>query len=223
MRKIIILSVLVLFVASAAFASTENIAEGMGKKLVRGAVNAVTSPIELPAQIAKGFKNGVEPIENQFFSKTVGTILGIFRGVSHAGGRLAWGMLEVAGFWSANPADNDGVGVPLDAEYAWEEGVQYSIFDPSLEEGIKPIGRKLVRGLGNGLFGIAEVPGQMARGASEGNVLKGALKGFWFWGSRAVYGFGDIVTVFAPNPHDNPGYAFNGEWPWTVLAEEMED
>ena len=24
----------------------------------------------------------------------------------------------------------------------------------------------------------------------------------------------------APNPEDNPGVAFDDEWPWTVLVEE---
>ncbi|HLF18813.1 MAG TPA: hypothetical protein VI749_07980 [Candidatus Omnitrophota bacterium] len=223
MRKILILLMLAMFSTSTVFAATEDIVEGMGKKAVRGAVNIVTGPIEFPAQIIKGFQKGVEPIENQFFSKTIGTILGIFRGISHGVGRMSWGFLELAGFWTANPDDNDGVGVPLDAEYAWEEGVQYSIFDPSLEEGIKPIGRKLGRGLGNGLFAIAELPGQTIRGASEGNVFKGVIRGFWFGASRMAYGFTGVTTALVPNPPDNPGYAFNGEWPWTVFSEEMED
>lgn len=223
MKKTFLMFFVMVFAATSAFASSEELLEGMGKKAVRGAVNLISAPIEFPAQIIKGFRNGVEPIENQALSKVVGTVLGIFRGISHAAGRFSWGALELVGFWTANPADNEGVGVPLDAEYAWEEGVQYSIFEPSFEEGVKPIGHKLVRGVGNGFFGIAEVPGQTLRGASEGNVFKGVVKGFWYWFSRGAYGITNIVTALAPNPPDNPGVAFNGEWPWTVLSEEMED
>jgi len=223
MRKTFLMLFVMVFAATSAFASAEEVVEGMGKKAVRGAVNIVSSPVEFPAQIIKGFQNGFEPIENAFCSKTVGTVLGIFRGISHGAGRLGWGLLELAGFWTANPQDNEGVGIPLDAEYAWEEGVQYSIFEPSFEEGIKPVGRKLARGVGNGFFGIVELPGQTLRGASEGNVFKGVLKGFWYWMSREAYGLGDIYTVLAPNPPDNPGVAFNGEWPWTVMSEEMEN
>jgi len=223
MKKTLLMCLIMVFAVTSAFASSEELLEGMGKKAVRGAVNIISSPIEFPYQIIKGFKNGFEPIENEAGSKVVGTVLGIFRGISHAGGRLGWGFLELAGFWTANPEDNEGVGVPLDAEYSWEEGVQYSIFEPSFEEGVKPIGRKLVRGIGNGFFGIIEVPGQTLRGASEGNVVKGVVRGFWYWMSRGAYGLGDIVTVLAPNPPDNPGVAFNGEWPWTVMSEEMEN
>ena len=79
--------------------------------------------------------------------------------------------MELFGFWSANPADNDGVGVPLDAQYAWEEGVQYDLFDPSLKEGVKPMGRKLLRGLGNTFLGIAELPGQILKGKREGRLF----------------------------------------------------
>jgi hypothetical protein len=133
---------------------------------------------------------------------------------------MSWGAIELFGFWAANPADNDGVGVPLDAEYAWEEGTQYSIFEPTFEEGVKPIGRKLARGIGNGLLGILEVPGQIKKGANDGNVAKGIGKGVYYWFSRGVYGFSNFATCLVPNPPDNPGIAFDEEWPWDALSED---
>jgi len=110
---------------------------GMKDKAVRGVVNLYSGIIELPVQIYKGYNNGFGPIQNEVGSKSIGTILGIFRGFGHAAGRTGWGALELFGFWTVNPEDNEGNGVPLDAEYAWEQGTQYNIFEPSLSEGIK--------------------------------------------------------------------------------------
>ena len=36
-------------------------------------------------------------------------------------GRTMSGAGDVVGFWAADPKSNDGVGIPLNAEYAWEE------------------------------------------------------------------------------------------------------
>jgi hypothetical protein len=219
MRKLIAIALILMLASPTAFAATENIAQGMGQKAIRGAVNLVTGIVEVPVQIYKGYNKGFKFIENEGGSKAVGTILGFFRGLGHAGGRMSWGALELFGFWAANSADNEGVGVPLDAEYAWEMGEQYSIFEPSFGEGVKPIGRKLLRGVGNAVGGILEVPGQTMKGVSDGNGLEGFGRGLWFWFSREVYGMGEIYSCIVPNPVDNPGYAFNGEWPWSAMSE----
>ncbi len=205
-----------------AHASSKNVFEGMGKKGVRGAINMVTGVVEIPMQVYKGYHFGFKPIENDFGSKTVGAVLGIFRGLGHAAGRMSWGVLELVGFWSANAVDNKGVGVPLDAQLAWEMGEQYSIFEPSLEEGVKPIGQKLVLGLANSFLGILEVPGQVKQGVDQGNVFIGAGRGLWFWWSREIYGFESLATFLVPNPEDNPGYAYDGQWPWSVLNGQMQ-
>jgi hypothetical protein len=219
MKKIIAGIMLTLFfVAPQVYAASGEIAQGMADKAIRGAVNLVTGVVEIPMQVYKGFSNGFGPIENEAGSKAVGTLLGFFRGAGHAAGRVGWGSLELFGFWAVNPADNEGVGIPFDAEYAWQMGEQFNLFEPSLAEGIKPIGRKLGRGLTDGLLGIVELPSQTLKGASEGNALKGLGRGFWFWMSREVYGLGSIYTSIVPNPKDNPGYAFTGEWPWSDLA-----
>jgi len=185
-------------------------------------VNGFTGIVELPMQTYKGYKNGVGFIKNEPGSKTVGTVLGIFRGFGHAAGRSGWGFMELFGFWAANAEDNQGVGVPLDAQYAWEFGTQYSLFKPTLGEGIKPVGRKLVRGLTNGFCGIVEVPGQTMKGISDGAAARGLGRGVWYWFSRNIYGFGDIFMCLVPNPEDNPGVALNSQWPWSTMAAELE-
>jgi len=204
------------------YAATQDIKKGMVEKAKRGAIDLVTGIIELPMQIHKGYRKGFKPIKNEVGSKAVGTILGVLRGFGHAAGRIGWGAMELVGFWSANPADNDGVGIPLDAQYAWEEGTQYDLFHPSFGEGVKPIGRKLVRGVANTVLGIAELPGQILKGKKEGLPGEGILRGIWFWLSREVYGIGSIYTALVPNHPDNPGYAFNGEWPWSTLGDHTK-
>ncbi|GAI67572.1 unnamed protein product, partial [marine sediment metagenome] len=43
--------------------------------------------------------------------------------------------------------DNKNIGIPLDAEYAWEEGEPYDILNPSFTEGtLAPVTNKLFRG-----------------------------------------------------------------------------
>lgn len=223
MRKFAVVIVLLGLLASTTVnAANDKVIEGMAQKGVRGVINLFTGIVELPMQVYKGYNNGFGPIKNKACSKTVGTILGIFRGFGHAAGRTSWGGLELFGFWTANAPDNDGVGVPLDAQYAWEMGEQYSMFKPSLAEGVKPIGRKLVRGLTDNFLGILELPGQVAKGAREKSLPKGVVKGVWFWFSRQAYGFAGIFTCLVPNPEDNPGYAFNGKWPWSALLKETE-
>ncbi|PIW63749.1 MAG: hypothetical protein COW12_09635 [Candidatus Omnitrophica bacterium CG12_big_fil_rev_8_21_14_0_65_45_16] len=219
MQKLIGAILALLLVAPPLYAATDNIPSGMVHKAVRGGVNMVTGVVEIPMQIYKGYDKGFGLIKNNVGSKTVGTILGFFRGIGHAAGRVGWGGLELVGFWMANPADNEGVGIPFDAEYPWQMGEQYDLFKPSLAEGVKPIGRKLLHGFSDGLLGIAELPGQTLKGAREGNVLAGLGKGFWFWWSREIYGFGSVYTCLVPNPPDNPGYPMNGTWAWSALVE----
>lgn len=222
MKKISILLLSLFLMTPSSYASSDSVAQGMGKKAIRGAVNLVTGIVEVPMQIYKGYNKGCKFIKNDAGSKTVGTILGFFRGFGHAAGRMGWGGLELFGFWTANRPDNAGIGVPLDAEYAWEQGTQYSIFQPSLKEGLKPIPVKLGHGLTDGLLGILELPGQTIQGIEDGNVLKGLGKGIWFWWSREVYGFGSIYTCLVPNPVDNPGYPMSGKWAWSSLTEETD-
>ena len=203
-------------------AESGEVIEGMGAKLVRGVVNALTGVVEIPMQTVKGYKSGVGFIDNTPTSKTVGTVLGFFRGIGHGAGRTVYGVVEAAAFWSANPASNEGVGIPFDSDYAWEEGVRYSVFKPTLKEGLMPYPRKIVRGLSNGVLGILELPGQIVKGTKDDGITGlgvGAVKGIWFGASRAVYGLGDAVLFLIPNPEDQLGYAFEQEQPWQALID----
>ena len=201
------------------FAASDEVLTGMGKKALRGGVDMVTGIVELPMQTYKGFHNGVGFIKNKPASVTVGTILGFFRGISHSAGRVGSGAKDLFGFWTANPENNDGVGVPFDAEYAWEMGSQYSYFEPSLKEGVKPVGRKFAHGVTDAFLGILEVPGQIKEGLDDDEVLLGTGKGVWFFFSRTFNGFGDIFLSIVPNHKTTEGYAWDGEWPWSALTE----
>jgi len=220
MKKLSLLLAFVLLFSSPVYAAPDSIGEGMANKAIRGAVNLVTGIVEVPMQIYKGYDNGFPMIENTAGSKTVGTILGFFRGFGHAFGRVSWGAVELFGFWTANRVDNEGIGVPFDAEYAWEIGEQHSYFKPTLKEGLKPIPMKLGYGVSDGLLGILEVPGQIKLGLDDGNLPLGIGKGIWFWWSRTWYGFGSIYTCLVPNSPDNLGYEFNGDWAWSALTAE---
>lgn len=208
--------------AAPARADGNEVVNGMGKKLARGFVDTFTGIVEWPVQTYKGWKNGVSFIKNETGSKVTGSVIGfLFTGPSHTIGRVTSGARELFGFWTANPKDNEGVGTPLDAEYAWEEGTRHSIFDPNFTEGgLKPWGNKLVRGLGNGVGGILELPGQIVKGVRQDKVGTGIVKGIWYPLSRFAYGISDAVTFLFPNHKDNPGHAFEEKWPWDAFSAD---
>ncbi len=215
---ILALSVAVVFSCSAVYGATDELMDGMGKKLVRGFVNVLTGWVELPVQIVKGFKS------DKYGNKILGTGAGILKGIGHAIGRTAWGAVELVGFWAANPEDNIGIGLPLDDEYAWEEGEPYDCTNPSFAEAtLQPMGKKFMRGVGNSLFGFAEFPGQIAKGIGNKSPDLGIIKGLWFWYSRQVYGIADVATTIFPTPEDNPGYSFDQKYPWDALADVIEE
>lgn len=206
-------------------AANEKVMEGMGYKAVDGAINVVTGIVEWPMQTYKGYENGFDLIKHKPTSTTVGTILGFFRGIGHSVGRMGWGAQELFGFWTANPEDMKGVGVPFDAKYSWERGTPYSLFKPSFQEGVKPVGMKLAHGVADAVVGIAEVPGQIMLGSEatqeKGKELAlGAGRGVWYWWSREFNGFGNVFLCLVPNGEETQGYAYNGEWPWSKLITE---
>lgn len=194
-------------------ASAEQLVSGMGNKLWRGIVNTFTGWIELPMQIAKGYEK----------DNVGGAFVGIFTGVWHGVGRTLSGFGDMAGFWAADPANNDGVGIPLDAEYAWEQGDHYSLTDPSFGEAtLNPIGSKLGRGLGQAIFGFVEFPGQILKGIKAKAYDLGIIKGLWYWFSREVDGVYDFVTFPLPNPKDTKALPYDEKWPWSALGDSMK-
>ncbi len=217
MRYLKVAGVLIvsLLVASWCFAQDDNVISHMGNKAWRGAVNLFTGWLEIPYQIKKGTERGFAGSDNAF----IGGVAGFFRGVVHAIGRTASGAIDLAGFWLPNPTSNEGVGVPLDAEYSWEEGEPYYIF----ESGIEPIGSKILRGAGNGLGGILEFPGQIIKGFQEGgNPVMGLFKAIWYPIGRVYNGAADLATCLVPNPKDQVGEPFDEEYPWDALTGKFD-
>jgi putative exosortase-associated protein (TIGR04073 family) len=201
----------------------------MGSKLYRGAVNVLTGWWEIPAQVCKGWSNGCGPCSPNF----MGGIGGLFKGVWFAVGRTLSGAGDIAGFWAADPCDNCGIGYALDSEYSWSDCPAATCpacnqpkpcscgacgTCPSLGC-LEPIGNKLMRGLGNGLFGIAEVPGQICKGAKNGSCDMGIIKGLWYMLSRTIDGAIDVASFIFPNPTDTKGLKFDDKWPWTAMTE----
>jgi len=203
------------FAGLAGYGASDRLLEGMGRKAARGAVNSVTGIVEVPMQVYKGFDKGLGFTKFRVVSKPIGAVLGSFRGVGHAAGRTSWGYTELLGFWTANAQDNVGFGIPLDAEYAWQGGTQHSVLKPTLKEGLMPYPRKLARAASDMFLGGMEVPAQYGQGAYAGEPVTGAVRGVWYWLSRQWYGTLNLPLFMVPNPRDNPGVAFNTDWPWS--------
>jgi putative exosortase-associated protein (TIGR04073 family) len=218
MRILVALLLAIFAMSTCAYAANESITKGMVDKAVNGGVNVLTGWLELPMQVYKGWDKGLDQVSREGPAKVLGACFGFFRGIIHAAGRTIWGAFEVATFWAANPPDNQGVGIPLDAKYAWETGQQYSICKPDLPEGCKPVGTKIVNGVTDTLLGIVEVPAQISKSANNedgSNVFVGFLRGMWYWLSREVNGVANIASFLLPNPTETMGYAYNSKWPWT--------
>jgi putative exosortase-associated protein (TIGR04073 family) len=208
---------LFLFFISNSHAASEDVLDGMANKFKRGVINTFTGVIEIPAQTIKGYNEGfLGDKEN----KLLGVACGIFEGLWHGAGRTLSGITDIAGFWAANPKDNENVGVPLDAEYAWEEGKSHEAFEPNFTEAtIAPSVNKFFRGAGNTLFGFMEFPGQIYKGISQEPASPGLIKGLWYWISREASGISDLATALFPNPEGTAGFAFDEKWPWDNFSD----
>ncbi len=216
-RRLTAIFVLMVFLSfsTTVYAAADNLLDGMAKKAERGVVNSLTALWEFPMQIYKGFKNGVN---NDGENKLLGGLVGICDGVKHSLGRGISGLTDLVGFWAANPTDNEGIGLPLDAKYSWEEGDPYNPFDPSFAEAsLVPMKKKFMRGAGNTFLCLAELPGQITKGIKEEDPFLGLAKGIWYTGSRALHGISELLTVCLPAPKDQMGLAFDQEWPWDAL------
>lgn len=215
-KRIVCLLMAMVFVAflsgTAQAAGAEELFSGMGKKLVRGVVNTVTGWVEIPAQVYYGYKN----------DSFGGAFVGIFSGIWHGVGRTLSGAGDVVGFWAADPKSNEGVGIPLNDEYAWEEGTKYKFTDPSFGEAtLNPIGNKLGRGLANSFLGFVELPGQIFKGLKLHAPDLGIIKGFWYWYSRQIDGAVDLASFLFPNPKDTKALSFDEKWPWSALGDTL--
>lgn len=224
MKTFILIALLIACFATTVYAVDDDmtVTERMGNKALRGGIDLVTGIVELPMQIYKGYTFGFGPIKNKPASKTVGTILGFFRGCGHTAGRIGGGSRELFCFWTADQPSNKGIGVPFDAERSWEMGERYSIMKPTLKEGVAPIGQKLALGLANAFTGIVEVPNQIVKARNDNtSLLTGTGKGVYFFISRTIYGATDVFTLFflVPNQVDTYGYPYSSKYPWGEMSD----
>jgi putative exosortase-associated protein (TIGR04073 family) len=214
MRKILVVTVLGLFLlAFAAQAEEYHYLKASGKKAQRGVTNLLTGWLEVPFQTVKGFKSGFGEKEK---NKVLGGTFGVFRGIIHACGRTATGIYELATFPLPNPKNNQGVGLPLDAENAWEEGTQYSI----VNQGLEPVGKKAFRGLLNAGFGIIDVPGQIHKGFVEDKPWRGLGKAVLFPLGRVSSGIFDVAACLLPGEAQYYGYPLEEKLPWDALERD---
>lgn len=215
---VLLFAALMVFSSVAAHAAaTDELVQGAGQKLCRGVINTCTGWVEIPAQIMKGWNRGFGGDEN---NKAAGAFVGIFTGLSHAMGRTLSGASDLSGFWAADPKSNENVGLPLDAEFVWEEGKAYDMCKPSFNDAtLAPIGNKIGRGLGNVLLGFVEMPGQIVKGYKLKTADVGIVKGIWYAISREIDGAYDLATCLLPNPVDTKALAFDEKWPWDALFD----
>jgi putative exosortase-associated protein (TIGR04073 family) len=213
----VLLAIMFLAASTMCFADSEEYTKAMGDRAYWGSINALTGWIEIPAQVAKGYEYGWMGKENTGW---VGAIGGVAAGVGSAIGRTIHGVGELVGCWAAVPETNDRIGIPLDAEFAWEEGTPYDMMDPSFEEATsRPVLYKLGRGLGNLAFGVCEIPGQIMKGIEEKAWDIGIIKGIWYFLSREIDGAIDTATFCFPGPRDVRGVAFDEKWPWSAVGD----
>ena len=213
----ILIVVTLLTFTTTSYAEWGEVLDGMKEKLERGLINVLTGWAEFPYQIVKGYDEGFMGEEE---NKLFGVVFGGIKGIAYGMGRTASGVIDLAGFWAASPQDNENIGLPLEAEYAWEEGEIYDMFYPDfIERTIRPVTNKLFRGAGNTLFGFVEIPNQINKGISEGSWDLGIPRGLWFWLSREFSGICDLATFPCANPEDTVGVTFDEKRPWEVFHE----
>ncbi len=209
-------ALLVLVFALSASAAEDQVISGMAEKGTHGLVNILTGWFEVPMQVYKGYNKGIAAVEAPAASRSLGTVAGFFRGISHAVGRTGWGLVQLGGFWTSNPTSNEHLMSLLDDEYAWQNGDRkemYSDFNNNLNR----VGTRFERGVRNLVGSITEFPGQIRKADAEKRVYVGIPKGIWFTGSRFVYGVSDMLLVLVPGPGENLGVPYDEVDGWDAL------
>ncbi len=191
--------------------------KGMAENGAHGLVNFVTGWYEFPMQIYKGYQHGSAKFKSPAASRSFGALLGVPRGLTHAAGRTAWGVIQFGGFWARNPTTNKHVMSLLDAEYAWQKGTRKSLNNPNLDNGLNRVGIRFERGLFNVVGAVAEFPGQIRKTDGQRIVYVGPFKGLWMTASRLVYGAGELGLFLLPSPEPNLNVPFEEIQPWDAL------
>ena len=215
------LMVMLLFVfAVGTFASEDNAFYGCVNKFTRGVVNIATGWVELPMQIAKGYRkgynNGVDGKINlknmPAASRSIGALNGLFRGIGHAAGRTVWGFVDCGTCWAKDRADNKNMLFLLDGEYAWSEGEPKYFCCPQAMNGVRKVGYRASRGLDDFVFAGAEIPCQTKvywDRYRNGMVVLGALDGLWLCTSRLANGATELGLCWLPSPEERLQVPYN--------------
>lgn len=214
------LLVVTLCLGTRGFGGDAYIAKGMADKGTHGLVNIATCWMELPVQAYHGYEEGLDRYnpDTPALSRTRGMIRGIFRGTYHTAGRLLLGVYQLAGFWSANHDSNAGTALKLNAEYAWQRGVDQTF--SANDRWSSNIGNRYERGFYDFFGGVAEFPLQMRKGFVEDNAMKGFFRGVWFTTSRIYSGAYDLVGLFLPTTIEPEGFPFESERPWMDCGQK---
>jgi putative exosortase-associated protein (TIGR04073 family) len=220
MKRVLAIAVLLMFVISLPVYGQEiNYPQGAVEKGKQGIINTFTGWLEIPVQISKGYKQGVgEEGKNNL----LGGVLGFFRGLGHGVGRTASGLFQLVTCVLPNPQDNQDVGIPLDSQYAWEEGQQYSVFN----DGFQPIGNKVARGFTDSFGCLLEVPGQLQKAAHQNTFIDGLVgvcKAVFYPVARLASGVYDLATFIFPNDTKTYGRPFDEENPWDAVNRYSEE
>ena len=207
---------------------------GMADKAAHGFVNFGYGWMEFPMQIVKGYDRGIYlRKDSPAIAKTAGFFWGAGRGVTFLIGRMYLGAYQLVGFWSANPDDNYGIGIPFDGEYPLDEGL---LHDVPLKSIHRPMIRKLKRGLSH--FGRAavllsqnfpvlsdidfeipihipftlqyyDIPVRLPYSRSEQLLDPNPLQTLWFIPSRMAVGVYETLGFLLPSSVETEGYSFD--------------
>lgn len=214
MKKVLIFLVAALFLLS--MPAYANYADKAIEKGKQGLANVITGWLEVPYQSLKGFRDGFGTSGG---NKILGGFFGIFRGLVHAGGRTLTGVYEVVTFPLPNPKSNEGIGIPLDSQYVWEKGTQYSL----VKEGMKPMGKKLLRGVVNAGLCWVDFPAQLGKGFSTGHPFKGMGKSILYPAGRLGSGLYEAVTFVLPNDAGSYGDPLTEKNSWDAFSKDKYD
>jgi len=222
MRKMLAVLIILSFLisVSSVYAKGPNYFEASVEKGKHGIINTFTGWLEVPGQVVKGLKNdSVNQKKNDF----EGGLLGLVRGILHGVGRTASGILQLVTFMLPNHSDNEGVGVPLDTEYAWQkDGTRYC----PLKDGFEPVNQKAARGVIDAVGGVLEFPVQLKNAAEQKNIKGGVIgicKAITYPIARIISGIFDLVTVVLPNDSKTYGYQFDSKHPCVGLEGISEE
>lgn len=214
---------LLLAVTEVVRAAADSYLYGVHENFTHGVADFGACWMELPMQMYKGYTEGTPGIETAPLSHTLGGLRGVYNGVIHTVGRCGWGVVQALGCWAANPADNAGMQMVFDAEYAWQMGEKKHFWWPQARAGFEGLGARLERGAAN-LFGSpAELLGQPRKAVTLdgwGAAPAGIGKGIWYSASRAVGGAADLLLILVPGPTETYGVPFAEGRAWSALMAD---